>query len=101
MVLEFLDRLLQKEVELLVPGPTLLDLLTGVKDGGVIPPPEVGADLLEGVVGELPGQVHADLAREGDRLEPALGLQVGHPQPEALQDSALDGLDVHPGARRA
>src|SRR5262245_56479271 len=40
-----------------------LDLGDGVKDGGVILAAEGPADLGEGLIGELSGEIHRDLAR--------------------------------------
>jgi len=48
--------------------PPLLDRADGVEDGGVVPPPEHLADLVEAESGEGAGKVHAHLPRLDERL---------------------------------
>src|SRR5262245_52042673 len=43
-------------------GHQLPDLALGMHDGGVVAPAELLADLRQAQVGELPAQVHRDLA---------------------------------------
>src|SRR5215472_11228743 len=59
--------LVSKLGDLVVNRPTLghqrADLPLGVHDSGVVPAAEVLADLWQRQVGQLPAQVHGDLAR--------------------------------------
>lgn len=52
------------------------DFCAGVKDGGMVPSAQVAADFLQTVSGELPSEIHADLARQGDALTSLLALEV-------------------------
>ena len=70
-----------------------LDLVDGVQDGGVVLAAEGAADLGERGVGELAGEVHRDLAGEGDGLGAVLGPHVGELDAEELGRLPLDVLD--------
>src|SRR5688500_7955644 len=52
------------------------DLLDGVHDGGVVTPAELLGDLGVVVVGQLPEDVHADLAGLDQRPPPALADEL-------------------------
>src|SRR6266852_3544032 len=70
-----------------------LDLGDGVQDSGVILAAEGPPDLGERGVGELAGEVHGDLAREGDPPGAVLGPHVRHPDAEELGRFSLNVLD--------
>src|SRR5690606_37842086 len=75
---------------LLEAGP---DFLVGVQDGAVVAPAEFLPDAGEGRVGELPGQVHGQLAGEGHVAVAVAGAHGRGRQVEVLRDHLLDGRD--------
>jgi hypothetical protein len=79
----------------------LLDLAAGMQDSRMVAAAEVGADLLQGQLGQVAGQIHADLARQESivlamaRPElPRLDAKVAaHPRGDAL-DRRAAGIDL-------
>src|SRR5579884_2405663 len=69
------------------------DPLAGVHDGRVVAAPELLADAGQGRVRQLAGQVHRDLAGEGDPLGSPLGLHLVDADPKELRHGPLDRGD--------
>jgi hypothetical protein len=61
-----------------------------VEDRGVVLAAEALADVGKRVAGELPGEVHRDLAGKGDGLRAGLGAEVVRLDAEDLAHAALD-----------
>ena len=70
--------------------PQLLDLADAVDDRRVVFSTEFLADLGQGGLGQLLGQVHGDLAGEGDLGRVVLGLELGRLDLELVADELLD-----------
>ena len=87
------NELVYLAAELLVFLQLHFDLLAGVHDGTMIFVPEEGADLREGMTGELPGEVHRDPAGQGKGPGAVLAQEVRHLDAEVLADFLLDPLD--------
>ena len=70
------------------------DLGAGVHDGGVVASAQVSADFFEAVLGEVAGQIHADLTRLGDALAPPLTLEIRQTDVEVMGDGVDDVGDA-------
>ncbi len=71
----------------------------GVEDGAVVAAAEGVADFAEGGFGELAGEVHGDLAGEGDVGGAAFAGHVREADVEVLGDAGLDLIDGDGAAR--
>src|SRR4029079_6007796 len=81
-------------------GHLASDLLARMHDGRVVTTPEFLGDLRVAVVGELPEDVHADLARRYERAPAALATQIIDRPTEHLDGLLEDHLwGDHPGPR--
>src|SRR5690606_21513710 len=67
--------------------------LAGVDDGAVIAPAEGIADVLKRVLGQRAGEIHGDLARNGDVVGPTLARHVAVADLEVIGDLLLDRLN--------
>ena len=76
----------------------MFNLPASVQDSGVITAAKVSADLLQRQRGQLPGQIHADLARQKDVLVAVARLQLARINLEVSAD--LRGDTFHGGAYR-
>ena len=70
-----------------------VDLVDGVKHGGVVLAAEAPPDVRVGVAGQLAGEVHGHLARERHGLGARLGAEVLDLDVEDLGDAAEDVVD--------
>ena len=52
--------------DVLIVVAEFVDGAVGVEDGGVVASAEMAADFFEAVIGQVAGQIHADLTGEGD-----------------------------------
>ena len=73
--------------------------LAGVDNGAVVAATERVADLLKGVLGERAGDIHRDLAGNGDVVGPALAGHVAVADLEVIGHALLDRLDGKDGLR--
>jgi len=78
---------------LFVFADALFDELAGVDDGAVVFAAEGVADVVQRGFREFAGEVHGDLAREGDIGRAALARHVGEADVVVLGDLALDLVD--------
>ena len=67
--------------------------LAGVDHGAVVTTAEVVTDFLEGMFGENAGEIHRDLAGDGDVVGPAFAGHVAVPNLKMVGDTLLDRLD--------
>ena len=80
-------------VEFRLLGAGVGDLAHGVQYRGVVAATEQITDFRQAFLGQLLGQVHGDLARQGDIGGPAFRIHVGHLDLVEVRHGLLDVLD--------
>ncbi len=78
----------------------LLDLAAGVQDRAVVPAAEIGADLLQRQLGQLAGQIHADLARQQHAARSTARLELSRLDLEIAADTLGDAFHGRLAGRR-